>query len=72
MLYNVIVRSVYMKYEFLLLSLDFHMRLSSIKKMNFYQSGNNVEAAQDRLIFVLNHKIFSVSVKWYLAAIHLY
>ena len=25
--------------------------------------GNNVEAAQDRLIFVLSHKIFSVSVK---------
>ena len=25
--------------------------------------GNNVEAAQDRLIFVLNHKVFSVSVK---------
>ena len=33
--------------------------------------GNNVEAAQDRLIFVLNHKIFSVSVKWHFAAIHL-
>ena len=31
-----------------------------------------VEAAQDRLIFVLNHKIFSVSVKWHVAAIHLY
>ena len=34
--------------------------------------GNNVEAAQDRLILVLNPKIFSVSVKWHLAAIHLY
>ena len=34
--------------------------------------GNNVEAALDRLILVLNNKIFSVSVKWHLAAIHLY
>ena len=25
--------------------------------------GNNVEVAQDRLIFVLSHKIFSVSVQ---------